>query len=307
MNWACLWPFLKFILISLDSEQIFTELNRMENLFRFQRMESPCIMSVQYTRGCSVHRGIHWVHRRPIEYTGWISWVHRQVFSTLGIPWVHWGISWVKLGDIMSTLGVFSTLGDTMSTLWDTMMSVGGYLEYNGGCSLHRGFHQIQLFSQWHSRTFIMISPGVLMISLQGTEHSHCTHDIPRCTEHPPVYCNPRCTAQTFAVWGSAEVFKWVHCWFHGSSFIGSSIVFLALRLAKIESSQKLNRMCFSYMDDIIIPFNPNLYGGGRGKFAPRQFFATAQKRLALDCWNFVTFIVSLLHIIWYTFWSPGT
>ena len=29
--------------------------------------------------------------------------------------------------------------------------------------------------------------------------------------------------------------------------------------------------------------FNPNLYGGG-GKFPPRQFFATAQKRFALDC-----------------------
>ena len=28
--------------------------------------------------------------------------------------------------------------------------------------------------------------------------------------------------------------------------------------------------------------FNPGLYGGG-GKFAPRQFFATVQKRLALD------------------------
>ena len=39
----------------------------------------------------------------------------------------------------------------------------------------------------------------------------------------------------------------------------------------------------------------------------PRQFFVTARKRLAPDCWNFVTFIVSLLHIIWYTFWSPGT
>ena len=26
------------------------------------------------------------------------------------------------------------------------------------------------------------------------------------------------------------------------------------------------------------------LGGGGQGKFAPRQFFATAQKRLALDC-----------------------
>ena len=29
---------------------------------------------------------------------------------------------------------------------------------------------------------------------------------------------------------------------------------------------------------------NPNLYGGGGANLAPRQFFATAQKRLALDC-----------------------
>ena len=55
-----------------------------------------------------------------------------------------------------------------------------------------------------------------------------------------------------------------------------------------------------------IFTLNPNLYGVG-GKFAPTQFFITAQKRLALECWNFMTFIVSLLHIIWYTFWSPGT
>ena len=59
-------------------------------------------------------------------------------------------------------------------------------------------------------------------------------------------------------------------------------------------------------------PFGANsltLIYMGRRKICPlpRQFFAAAQKRLALDCWNFVAFIVSLLHIIWYTFWSPGT
>ena len=47
--------------------------------------------------------------------------------------------------------------------------------------------------------------------------------------------------------------------------------------------------------------------GGGGANLPPRQFFATVQKRLALDYRNFVAFIVSLLHIIWYTFWSPGT
>ena len=35
-------------------------------------------------------------------------------------------------GDILSTVGVFSTVGDIMST-------VGGYLEYHGGCSVPWG------------------------------------------------------------------------------------------------------------------------------------------------------------------------
>ena len=36
-----------------------------------------------------------------------------------------------------------------------------------------------------------------------------------------------------------------VSCWFHGSSFKGFSIVFLALRLAKVELSLKSNGMWF--------------------------------------------------------------
>ena len=48
--------------------------------------------------------------------------------------------------------------------------------------------------------------------------------------------------------------------------------------------------------------------GGGGGQICPQgSFFATVQKRLVLDCRNFVTFIISLLHVIWYTFWSPET
>ena len=47
--------------------------------------------------------------------------------------------------------------------------------------------------------------------------------------------------------------------------------------------------------------------GGGGGDLLPGSFFATVKKRLALDCLTFVAFIASLLHIIWYTFWSPGT
>ena len=43
------------------------------------------------------------------------------------------------------------------------------------------------------------------------------------------------------------------------------------------------------------------------GICTPPAVFATDKKRLTLDCWNFMTFIVSLLYIIWYTIWSPGT
>ena len=44
---------------------------------------------------------------------------------------VHWGCS-VHWGDIMSTPGVFSTPGAYHD-------ECGGYHEYTGGCSVHRG------------------------------------------------------------------------------------------------------------------------------------------------------------------------
>ena len=140
-------------------------------------------MAVQYTGGCSVHWG-------DIMSTPDVFSTVGDTMSTVGITWWVWGIFWVQrgvfstlgdtmstLGDTMSTLGdTMSTLGDTMSTLGDTMMSVRGYHEYTGGCSVHWGFHTNSIvFSQWPSPTFIMISPGVLKIL--------------RCTAHPPVYC----------------------------------------------------------------------------------------------------------------------
>ena len=49
------------------------------------------------------------------------------------------------------------------------------------------------------------------------------------------------------------------------------------------------------------------IYMGGGGQICPPgSFYATAQKRLALDCSNFVAFIISLLPMIWYTIWSQG-
>ena len=57
---------------------------------------------------------------------------------------------------VLSTMGVFSTVGDIMSTVggyleyrggcsvpWgDIMINVGGYLEYRGGCSVPWGYHE---------------------------------------------------------------------------------------------------------------------------------------------------------------------
>ena len=71
----------------------------------------------------------------------------------------------------------------------------------------------------------------------------------------------------------------------------------------RISGDANVKVQAYDLKDELILTL---IYLGG-DKFAPRQFFATAQKRLALDCWNFVASIVSLLHNIWYTFWSPGT
>ena len=46
-----------------------------------------------------------------------------------------------------------------------------GYHEYTEGCSVQWSFHT-------NSNVLPMIFP-------------HTYHDIPRCTEHPPLYCTP--------------------------------------------------------------------------------------------------------------------
>ena len=53
-------------------------------------------------------------------------------------------------GDILSTVGVFSTVGDIMSTL-------GGYLEYRGGCSVPWGD--------------IMMHVGDIMSTVEGVQY----------------------------------------------------------------------------------------------------------------------------------------
>ena len=77
----------------------------------------------------------------------------------------------MSVGDIMNTVGVFSTPGDNM-------MSVGGYHEYTGGCSVHWGFHTNSTVLSMTFPTFIMISPKCINDIPQGTEHCQYTHDI---------------------------------------------------------------------------------------------------------------------------------
>ena len=101
-------------------------------------------MSVQYTRGCSVHR---------VGYVSTVGGIREYsgrgggVFSTLGL-------TMMSVGDIMSTLGGVQYTGDIvsilggwgcavhqgiiMSTLGDTKMHVGGYHEY----STLDGYHE---------------------------------------------------------------------------------------------------------------------------------------------------------------------
>ena len=123
-------------------------------------------MCVQYIRGCSVH---------------WGCSVHQ------GIPWVHWGISWVRQGDTMSTSGVFSTSG--------------GYHDACGGIPwVHQGISWCMWGITWVHRGMFSTSGDVQYIGVFTRNWKVFTnllpymhHDIPRCTEHPPVYswCPP--------------------------------------------------------------------------------------------------------------------
>ena len=55
-----------------------------------------------------------------------------------------------------------------MSTSGDTTSTSGRYDEYIRGCSVHGGYH-------YKSKAFMNLLP-------------HMNHDIPRCTEHRPMY-----------------------------------------------------------------------------------------------------------------------
>ena len=121
--------------------------------------------------------------------------VHRGMFSTSGV--------FITLGDIMSALGgvqyiggyheyiggikwvhwgMFSTSGDTMNTSGD-IQYVEGYHKYIRGISwVHKGdimstlgdVQYIGVFNR-NQKVFTNFLP-------------HVYHDIPRCTEHSPMY-----------------------------------------------------------------------------------------------------------------------
>ena len=57
----------------------------------------------------------------------------------------------------------------------DTMSTSGGYHEYIGGCSVHRREFMIHVGEQLDK---------ILSISIENSD----VLNIPRCTEHPPMY-----------------------------------------------------------------------------------------------------------------------
>ena len=164
----------------------------------------------EYIRGCSVHRRDTMSTLGDVQYIGGVPWVHR------GIPWVHRGISWVHQGDIMSTSGDVQYIR-VFNRNWKDFIKL-----------LPHMYHDIPPM-YWTSPDVLMIFPDVLMVSLRFTEHPpmyswypptfimisswctehpQCTHDIPRCTEHPLMYWTspdvlniPRCTEHPPMYW----------------------------------------------------------------------------------------------------------
>ena len=101
--------------------------------------KSPCIMSVQYTRGCAVQWGMFSKPGRNHEYSGGY---HEY---TAGCS-VHWGVSWVHRGDIMVNV-------------WE------GHWQNNWIC--------METPVYWTSPGVLMISPTLIKAFRQ------CSHGIP--------------------------------------------------------------------------------------------------------------------------------
>ena len=125
----------------------------------FKPYKPQCIMSVQYTGGCAVRRGM-FSTLGDVQYTGGFTEYTGGCSVYWGISWVrrgcsvHWGISWVHQG-------VFSTLGFPHK--------------------FNRFPNDLPPHLSWY--------PRCTHDTPQCTEYPHCTHDIPRCTEQPRLYC----------------------------------------------------------------------------------------------------------------------
>ena len=70
---------------------------------------------------------------------------------------------------VLSTVGVFSTVGDIMST-------VGGYLEYRGGCSVLWGYHDecggyLEYRGVFSTMGDIMSTVGVILSTVGDTQY----------------------------------------------------------------------------------------------------------------------------------------
>ena len=181
-------------------------------------------MCVPYIGGCSVHRGCSVDWGNTMSTSGGYHDDIEGCSVYRGILWVHWEM-FSTLGDIMSTSGRYheyigryhDACGGYYEYIGGYPEYIGGYPEYIGGCSIHLGDIMIcvgdimrTLGDVWLHRVFninwkafitllptcIMISPDVLMIS------PWCTHGIPWCTEHPSL----RCTEHPPTSWTSPNV-----------------------------------------------------------------------------------------------------
>ena len=184
-------------------------------------------MSVQYTGGCAVRRGM-FSTLGDVQYTGGCS-VHWGMFSTLGdllsTPEYTGGYH-EYAGGVQYTGGYHEYTGGIQysggyhSTAGDTMMSVGGYHEYTRGCSVHWGFH-----------TNSIVFPMTFL---------HIYHDIPSVLMIPPSVLNtptvlmispgvlnsPGCTVQTqtitlkMAYQGRSELYVVLNIILCGTNFL---------------------------------------------------------------------------------------
>ena len=112
------------------------------------------IGDVQYIGGCSVHREDIMSTSGDVQYIGGYHDKCGGYYEYIGQCSVHWR---------------------------DTMSTSGGYHEYIGGCLVHRRDIMIYVGEQLDK---------ILSISIENSDALNIPDvlNIPRCTEHPPMY-----------------------------------------------------------------------------------------------------------------------